>query len=118
MMRLVRDVLDKQIVDRHRRPCGKVDGIVLAVGHGAPRVVALEVGAVTLAGRLGPRWGRWARALVTRLGGRVAGEYRIPWRRVAGIGRDVHVDLDSARVRARRAERWLRDHVVAKIPGA
>src|SRR5919108_461534 len=61
MVRLTHDVLDSQLMDREGRPCGKVDGIVLVVGeHGTPpRVVALEVGALTLARRLHPRLARW-----------------------------------------------------------
>ncbi len=35
MLHLVRDVLDKQLVDREGRPFGKVDGIVLEVRDGA-----------------------------------------------------------------------------------
>jgi sporulation protein YlmC with PRC-barrel domain len=118
-MRLAADVLDKQIVDRNGHPCGKVDGIVLAVGDGPARVVALEVGVVTAAARLGPRVARVVRRLVRRLcGGLVCETYRIPRRRVTRIGKDVHVDLDATRARLTRAERWLRDHVVRRIPGA
>ena len=34
MIDLVRDVLDTQVLDRHKRPMGKVDGVALAgMGH-------------------------------------------------------------------------------------
>src|SRR3954470_4492419 len=64
MLALVRDVLDKQLLDRESRPFGKVDGIVLEVrADGPPRVVALEVGAATRLARL-PAWlARWTRPL-------------------------------------------------------
>jgi hypothetical protein len=91
---------------------------VLALGDGPPHVVALEVGCVTLAARLGPPCARWARWLVARLGGRVAGAYRVPWARVRAIGRDVRIDLDAERAKLMRAERWLRRHVVGRIPGS
>jgi sporulation protein YlmC with PRC-barrel domain len=117
-MRLVAELLDKQLIDRRGEPCGKVDGIVLRIGDGPPRVAALEVGLVTLAGRLGPRWQRWTRRLVGRAACRIRGEYRIPWDRVVGVGKDVHVDLESNRTALMRAERWLRTHVIGRIPGA
>ncbi len=116
-MKLVAEVLDKQLVDRRGHPCGKVDGIILEVGDGPPRVVALETGCLTLAARLGPRWARWARRLVARLGDRIAGRSRIPWRRIRDVGPNVHVDLTAERADLMRAERWLRDHVVRRIPG-
>jgi sporulation protein YlmC with PRC-barrel domain len=118
MMKLVADLLDKQLVDRDGHPCGKVDGIVLTVGHGPPRVSAIEVGCVTLADRLGRRAGRGMRRLVSRLGDRIAGRYRIPWRRIRDVGPDVHVDLSAERADLLRAERWLRDRIVRRIPGA
>jgi sporulation protein YlmC with PRC-barrel domain len=117
-MRLVAELLDKQLVDRRGEPCGKVDGIVLRIGDGPPRVAALEVGCVTLAARLGSRWERWTRRLVDRTAGHVRGEYRIPWDRVVTIGKDVRVDLESNRTAMMRAERWLRAHVIGRIPGA
>jgi hypothetical protein len=117
-MNLAADVLDKQLRDRSDRPCGKVDGIVLALDDDGARVVALEVGCVTLAARLGRRPARWARWLVRRLRRPLVGHWRIPWDRVVHIGRDVHVDVDGERGPLGRSERWLRERVVARIPGA
>lgn len=63
-MDLVRDVLDKPVVDRHGHPMGRVDGIVLEWRNdSAPLVRSIEIGPVPLARRLHPRLGR----LVTRL---------------------------------------------------
>jgi sporulation protein YlmC with PRC-barrel domain len=118
MMRLAADLLDKQLIDRRGEPCGKVDGIVLRIDDGPPRVVAVEVGCITLARRLGPRCERWTRRLVERVAGRNRGEYRIAWSRVLDVGKDVRVDLESNRTAMMRAERWLRAHVIRRIPGA
>ena len=118
MMRLAAELLDKQLIDRRGEPCGKVDGIVLRIDDGPPRVVALEVGCVTVARRLGARCERWARRLVDRAAGRIRGAYRIPWHRIVRIGKDVHVDLDASRTAMMRAERWLRAHFIRLIPGA
>ena len=42
---LVRDLLDKQLVDRRHEPMGRVDGVVLTFADGEqPRVTSLESG--------------------------------------------------------------------------
>jgi hypothetical protein len=112
MFELVRDVLDKQLLDAHGRPFGKVDGVVLDVRVGAaPRVVALEVGAATRLARL-PRWltrplARWtARATSTR----------IPRTAVLAVAREVRVSVDATKTSAWRVERWL-VRLFAHVPG-
>jgi hypothetical protein len=53
-MDVVREVLDKQLVDRHHRPMGRADGIVVEIRNGqAPRVMYLETGPATTARRKG-----------------------------------------------------------------
>ena len=53
-MDLVRDDLDKQLGDRQGKPIGRIDGIVMEIEEGRqPRVVAVEVGSVAQARRLG-----------------------------------------------------------------
>ena len=112
MLHLVRDVLDKQLVDREGRPFGKVDGIVLEVrDDAAPRVIALEVGAATRLGRL-PRWlTRWlgrgsARATSTRL----------PQASVVAVGREIYVAVDATQTAVWRVEAWLA-RLIARLPG-
>jgi sporulation protein YlmC with PRC-barrel domain len=114
-MELGRMVLDQEVIDRHDHPMGKVDGILLEVRPGAPaRVTHLVVGGTTLVWRL-------HRGLARRLeralkgGGHPA---TIPWDRVIRIGIDVKVDVDAARSPALRWERWVRDHLIGRIPGA
>lgn len=113
MLRLVRDVLDKQLVDRAGRPFGKVDGIVLELRRsGPPRVSALEVGAATRLARL-PRWlARWTRPLLRR-----AHATRIPSDAVRRIAANISVDIDAPRTAAWRLERWLARRVFARVPG-
>lgn len=117
-MLLVRDVLDKQMVDRHGNRMNKVDGLVIRWGDdGPPRVVYLEAGAVTLARRLGRRLGRWATRLAQRWGGTHTESYRIPWNRVRSVSLEVSVDVDAAETRVNVVEDWLRIHVVEHLPG-
>ena len=116
-MRLVHDLLDNQVVDRHGAKLGKVDGVILSVApSGAARVVAIELSAVTAAHRVHGRLGRWLDAAV-RSWRLPIGRTRIPWSRVLSVGLDVRVDVDGARTRVGALERWLRVHVVDRIPG-
>lgn len=118
MVHLVHDVLDKQMLDSRLRKMGKVDGVVLEMIEGeAPRVICLEAGASTLASRLGRRLGRMVEALAHRLSPDRPGGFRIPWPKVRQIGLDVHVDLDATDAPVFAVERWLRDHIVAHLPG-
>lgn len=119
-MDLVRDVLDKQVVDRNQTKMGKVDGIVLELREGEPpRVAFAELGAVALARRIGPRIGRWVSRTAARLGGERHREpFRIPWRKVRDVGIDVEVDIDVNETRVFDWQNWLRDRVIARIPGA
>ena len=117
-MLLIRDVLDKQMVDRDGHKLGKVDGAVLELrDDGPPRLVYLEAGATTLARRLG-RWpGRLARNLAQRWGGPHTEAYRIPWTRVRKVGIDIGVDVQREETRVDVLEDWLRIHIVEHLPG-
>jgi hypothetical protein len=116
---LVRDVLDKQMLDRRLQRMGKVDGIVLELREGMPpRVIGLEVGMTALSRRLGRRPGRWMTRLAHRLSPQRPGACRVPWPKVQQIDLAVHVDLDAEQSPAYVLERWLRRHVVGRIPGA
>lgn len=53
-MHLVRDILEKAIVDRQGREIGRADSVVLTLGKGAPRVARIEVGPAVLAERIWP----------------------------------------------------------------
>lgn len=115
---LVRDLLDSQLVDRDGEPMGCVDGIVMTWSANVPpRITHLELGAETLAARL-PRPVRncvdW---LVKRF--RIRNEpYRIEVGRIMHLGRNIQIDIDGARSGALASERWVRDHIIARIPGS
>ena len=119
-MELIRDILDKQVVDREQTKIGKVDGIVAELRSGQPpRVIAVEIGTVALARRLGPRIGRWASRLGERLGGEPHRQpCRIPWSKVRDIGVDIEFDVDVGETTIFDWQDWLRDHLIGRIPGA
>jgi sporulation protein YlmC with PRC-barrel domain len=119
-MDLLRDILDKQIVDRKQVRIGKVDGLVAELRKDRPpRIIAIELGSITLARRLGARPGRWMAWLAARLGGeRHAGPHHIAWKKVRDIGVDIEVDIDVRRTAILDWQVWLRDRVIGRIPGA
>jgi sporulation protein YlmC with PRC-barrel domain len=119
MGEIIRDILDKQLVDRHQRNMGKVDGIVLELRDGQPpRLAYLKVGGTTLARRLHPRLAQWLAALERKLGIGRGEPFRIPWSKVRDIGIDVEVDLDVEQTPILAWEQWLSKHVIRRIPGA
>jgi hypothetical protein len=118
-LHLIRDVLDKQLVDSETVPLGRVDGIVLLVASDRtqPRVIQIESGVATLLRRLSTRWARWVQWLGRQLGVRWRAPVRIGWAKIDTIGREVMLKTraDNSPLLAR--ERWLRDHLIRHIPG-
>lgn len=116
-LHLVRDLLDKQLVDRNHDPMGRVDGLVMLVGgEGPPRVVCVECGVTVLARRIGRRAGRWTHSLAHHTGLRRGKVFRIPWSRVVKVGIETEVDLVADETPALAWEHWWLEHVVGHIP--
>ena len=117
-LRLARDCLDNRLLGRGGVPIGRVDGVVLDLQPGsAPRVVAIEVGAVVQARRFGRRTERWVTWLVRRFGRMQPAVLRIPWDACAFDCSDCHVDIDAWGAPSRAWERWAA-RLVARLPGA
>lgn len=114
-MELGREVLDQQVIDARGVAMGKVDGVVLELRPGEPaRVAGLIMGGTTLLWRIHAGLARWAER---RLGGE--GHVTcIPWHRVLKIGVDVKVDVEAEASPASHWERWVRDRIIGRIPGA
>jgi sporulation protein YlmC with PRC-barrel domain len=116
-------LLDRQIIDREGRYSGKVDDLELerdeATGH--LFVTAVLTGPGTLAYRTGHhRFGRWLQRVnaIVFAGGPDADPARIPLARVADIGDHITFAGDHAETAGFSAERWVRDHVIGRIPGS
>ena len=117
-MDLVRDLLDKKVVDRNGREMGRVDGVLLEARGAAPlRVAAIEIGSATLFGRVAPFLGRWAAGLERALGVDAGRPIRIPFDDVLSVAEHVRVDLAAGETAAVAVERRLR-RVIGSIPGA
>jgi len=114
-------LLDRQLVDRAGRLCGKVDDLELSEpdADGNRHVAALLSGPGALLGRTGHRrLGDWLRRFVTGAFAEGEDPVRIPFTRVIEIGNHVTLDLDSDEVATFAAERWVRDHVIGRVPGS
>jgi sporulation protein YlmC with PRC-barrel domain len=118
-MLLVRDILDKQMVDKEQNRIGKADGIVLSLSEsGAPKVAFIEIGSLTLSRRLGRRPHRWMLRLRHAAGAESAATgFRVPWGKVRDIGVDIEADVDRFDTPLERCQDWLRRHVIKWIPG-
>lgn len=116
------DLLDRQILDRNRLPCGNVDDVELTVNDdGQVYVTALLTGPGMLSYRLGRhRLGAWLQEANQRLHGDGQDDRdrsRIPMELAYSIGPAISVSLDADDIAAHDLERWARDHFADRIPG-
>jgi len=117
-MDVVRDVLDKFIVDRNGREMGRVDGIVLEIrDQQPPRLAELLIGASALGFRLNPLVGQLVRGIECALGLGDERPIMIKFSHLETVGESVKIDLPLGETGAdtfeRRVRRWL-----LKIPGS
>jgi hypothetical protein len=116
---LVHDVLDAQLLDRHKRKIGRADSIALVLSDdGPPRVATILVGGPVRAQRIGGWAVLLSRAL--RALGRVRrdGVTRISFDAVRRIADTIDVDVDGDTLEVKHVEDWLAEHVICRIPGA
>ncbi len=114
-------LLDRQLRDRHGRPCGKVDDLELErSADGRMYVTAVLSGPGHLSYRLGRRTiGTWLAKLTTHIERSPLDDPgRIPYDRVSTIGITVDLAVDADDVATFAAERWTRDHIIGHIPGS
>lgn len=118
-MNLVRDCLDKQMVDENDRHMGKCDGIVMSFQEGRqPEITHIELGAVTLANRVHRRFGAWVATIAKRFGAAERDPFIVPWTKVVLTGVTVTAGVDAEKTDALAWEKWLRRNVIGRIPGA
>jgi hypothetical protein len=113
-------LLDRQLVDRDGNLAGKVDDLELTESDdGPPRVTAILAGPGALAGRFGGRLGHWLEDISNRLReGDENRPARIPFGLVADIGNLIRLAADRTELETDRVERWVRERVIGRIPGA
>jgi sporulation protein YlmC with PRC-barrel domain len=115
---LVRDVLDKKLIDREECEMGRVSGLLMHVGETSqPRITHILIGGPTLWSRIHPVFGRMSAALAKLWGRSRTGAVRIPWSRVETVGREVKLDVEAKETGALDWEIWFAKHVIERIPG-
>jgi sporulation protein YlmC with PRC-barrel domain len=114
------DLLDRQILDRDGIAVGNVDDVELAVVEdGTLRISALHVGAQAWGRRLGGPLGRAITATAIRLQRREPpGPLRIPYDLVDKVDSAVWLKVGRDLLAEPELEAWLREHLIARIPGA
>ena len=116
---LIREVLDKLLVNRDHCPMGRVDGIIVEMREGRPPLLThIETGPATSARRVSRRLAKRVSAFVRNRGPRRDASFRVPWSRIRRAGVEVEVEMDAQETPAVAWEQWIRDHVIGRIPGA
>jgi len=108
-MDLVRDLLDKAVVDRNGREMGRVDGLLLDVTDDRPpRVTAIEIGPAVLAHRLHPALGRLAALVEELLGVAQERPVRIPLSEIKEVSSEITADVAIGATGAGNVEQLVR----------
>ena len=116
---LAHDVLDAQLVDHVQEKIGRVDALLLEIEDGRPpRVATIVIGGAARAERVGRWFVALRRAWRAMFGQREEHVSRIPFDKVRRIGDTIELDVDEKTLDSEHLERWLKEHVVCRIPGA
>jgi len=116
---LAHDVLDAQLVDRVQEKIGRVDALLLEIEAGRPpRVATIVIGGAARAERVGRWFVALRRAWRAMFGQREEHVSRIPFDKVRRIGDTIELDVEERSLDSEHLERWLKEHVVCRIPGA
>ncbi|WP_341720433.1 hypothetical protein QQG74_12390 [Micromonospora sp. FIMYZ51] len=115
-----RELLDRQLVDRHGRLIGKVDDVEFArdaEGNLYLRTLLSGPGALGL--RVGGRLGRMLVLTAERfVTDRPLAPLRIPYSLVARVDSAVWLRIRADELPTSPVEDWLRHHLIDRIPGA
>jgi sporulation protein YlmC with PRC-barrel domain len=115
---LVRDILDKSVIDRNGQAMGRVDGIVVRCGGGQPpRIAAIEIGPSVLGYRLHPVAGRFIAGVEQAFGVADGRPVRIAIEHVTKIETSLQVDLGNGETGAGNVEQRVRAWI-DMLPGA
>ena len=114
------NLLDRQLVDRDGRLCGKVDDVDLEQrDDGTFVVAALLIGPGALGHRLPGLLGRMTLAAWRRLhSDRNPEPARIRYEQVTALESAIELSTGRAGLPHQDLEQWARTRIIAKLPGA
>jgi sporulation protein YlmC with PRC-barrel domain len=115
------NLLDRQIIDKDGMMAGNVDDLELTFPSdgGPPVVTGILAGPGALARRLGRRSGAWLESVHSRLHpAEQPGPARIAFGVVKRVADHVEVVVSRSELDVSRFEQWVREKIIAKIPGA
>jgi len=115
------NLLDRQIIDKDGMMAGNVDDLELTfpADGGPPVITGILAGPGALARRLGPRSGAWLESLHSRLHpAEQPGPARVAFGVVRRVADHVEITVSRSELDVSRFEEWVRDKIIAKIPGA
>jgi hypothetical protein len=116
---LAHDVLDAQLVDHHQEKIGRVDALLLELEDGQPpRVATIVIGGAARAERVGRWFVAVRRVFRAMFGQREEHVSHISFDTVRRIGDTIELDVEEKSLESEHLERWLKEHVVCRIPGA
>ena len=117
-MDVVRDVLDKSVIDRNGREMGRVDGILIEQQPGQPvHLTAVLIGPAALGDRLHPALGRVVRRIEKRFGVDGDRPARVAFSDIDEIETKVRLRLAIGETAVAAVEQRLRSWVV-RLPGS
>jgi sporulation protein YlmC with PRC-barrel domain len=114
------ELLDRQLVDPDGMMAGKVDDLAIELKDGGEPPVVTEIlaGPGALARRIGGTPGAWLASVDARLRGGSRDPAAVSFGVVARIDDHVTLSVSREEVATFGFEEWVRDHVIAKIPGS
>jgi hypothetical protein len=116
---MLRDVLDKLLRDKNGRECGRVDSVIVHLRQGEPAVATeIELGIFVALRRVNERAATWLEQVVSRVIPIPLGPVKLSLERFSQEAGFIELPVDSETdPHLMRAEKWLRKHVVERIPG-
>lgn len=117
-MDLIRDVLDKKLVDREDCNMGRASGLIMQLGENTqPHITHILIGGPTLWARIHPALGRVSAKLSRMWGPKRKEPVRVPWSRVETVGKDIKLDVEAKDTGALDWEIWVARQFIERIPG-
>ena len=116
---MARDVLDKLLRDKNGRDCGRIDSVIVKVRPGEPAVATeMECGVFVALRRVSERAATWLERIAARVIPVPLGSIKLPLDKFSHEGKFIKLPIDSeSDPHLLRAEKWLRKHVIERIPG-